>query len=122
MIFILSGHTHDDEPHITEDVFFSCLMYNEFLFHFPMDLLVMELMKHEVLHESSSEIVAKLTPTRGIIDSLHYVMYRIGKKENGLQIFYQCLKETQDRAPEYRYAVETLKMECEFSALKNFRE
>ena len=118
VIFILSGHTHDDddhEPHITEEVFFSCKRYREC---FPLEFMLKnELKKQEV---SSFEIVASLYRPRGITDRLHYVMYRIGRKENGLQIFYQCLKETQDRDLSHRYAVQILKMKSEFRALKHF--
>ena len=41
-IFILSGHTHDDddEPHITKDVFFSCVRGHEVLFHFPFESIM----------------------------------------------------------------------------------
>ena len=115
MIFILSGHTHDyNEPYITEEIFFSSMWYHE---DFTLEFMLMEnLKKHEVLDESSFKMVASLRPPRVVMDRLHYVMYRIGKKENGLQIFYQCLKETQDRAPRHRYAVEILKMEGEFRA------
>ena len=66
------------------------------------------LLKNEVLDECSFEILASLDPPREIIDRLHYVMYRIGRKENGLQIFYQCLKETQDRAPEHKRSISTI--------------
>ena len=106
VIFILSGHTHDDdESHITEEVFFSCMEDSVLLYDFPVELLMDELIKHNVLDESSFKMVASLDPPRVVMDRLHYVMYRIGKKENGLQIFYQCLKETQDKAPEHTVAV-----------------
>ena len=110
MIFILSGHTHDDndddddEPLITEEVFFSCVRGQRVPFCFTIDCLK-ELKKNEVLDESSFEIVASLDSPREAIDRLHYVMYRIGRKENGLQIFYQCLKETQDRASGHRHSI-----------------
>ena len=115
MIFILSGHTHgDNEPYITEEIFFSCMWYHD---HFTLELMLMEeLMQHEVLDECSFKIVATLGPPRVVINRLHYVMFKIGKKENGLQIFYQCLKETQDRVPRHRDAIEILKMEGEFRA------
>ena len=109
MMFVLSGHTHDDdddEPHITEEVFFSCMRDHEVLFHFPFELIMEKLKKNEVLEESSFEIMASLNPHIHMMYKLNYVMYRIGKKDNGLQIIYQCLKETQDRSPEHRIAVE----------------
>ena len=120
MIFILSGHIHEDmEPYITEEIFFSCMRYHE---HLTLEFMLMKnLKKHEVLDESSFKIVASLYPPREVIDRLHCVMYRIGRKENGLQILYQCLKETQDRAPDHRDAVGILKMEGEFRALNKER-
>ena len=118
MIFILSGYTHDDdnEPHITEEVFFSCMGGHEFQLHFEMEWIMKELQKTEVLDESSFDMVASLDPQWEVMDRLHYVMYRIGKKENGLQIFHQCLKETQDRGSKHRYALKILKMEGKLKA------
>ena len=64
------------------------------------EVLVPELKKHGILLDES--IVSSLLPHMGRIDELHYVMYRLGKKENGLQIFYRCLRETQDECPQHR--------------------
>ena len=41
-------------------------------------------------------------------DQMHYLMYILGKNDNGLQILYYCLKETQHRFPEHRKIVERL--------------
>ena len=41
-------------------------------------------------------------------DQMHYLMYILGKKENGLQILYRCLKETQHRFPRHRRIVHHL--------------
>ena len=110
VIFILSGHTVYDEPHITEKVFFSCVSGYEFPFYSPLEFVFMkELKKHEVF----DEIVDSLGPPRVVIDRLHYVMYKIGKKENELQIFYQCLKETQDRDSGHIDTTEILKKKGE---------
>ena len=57
------------------------------------EVLVPELKKHGIPLDES--IVSSLMSHRGRIDGLHYVMYRLDKKENGLQIFYRCLRETQ---------------------------
>ena len=35
------------------------------------------------------------------LDQMHYLMYILGKRENGLQILFRCLKETQHRFPEH---------------------
>ena len=119
MIF---SHVTDDEPHITEDVFFHCLRDHDFSF-LREYINFKELNINEILDESSFEIMASLYFTkimaslhspREVIDRLHYVMYRIGKKENGLQTFYQCLKETQDRAPSHGYTVNKLEDEGQF--------
>ena len=61
---------------------------------------VPELKKHGILLDES--IMSSLDPHMGRIDELHYVVYRLGRKENGLQIFYRCLRETQDEFPEHR--------------------
>ena len=104
------SHVTDEEPRITEDVFFHCL--RDYDFHFLIEhIITEELNINEILDESSFEIVASLYPPGRVINRLHYVMYRIGKKENGLQIFFQCLKETQDRAPSHGYTVYILEDE-----------
>ena len=90
-------------------------MGHEVLFYISW-ILKKELEKHEVLDESSFEILDSVGHPIVVIDRLHYVMFKIGKKENGLQILYQCLEETQDRYSGHRYAVEILKMEGEFRA------
>ena len=46
----------------------------------------------------------------GRINEFHYVMYRLGKKENGLQIFYRCLRETQDEFPDHRRVADRLEV------------
>ena len=83
MIF---SHVTDDEPCITEDVFFHCLRDHDFYFLIEY-IIIEELNINKILDESSFEIMASLHSPREVIDRLHYVMYRIGKKENGLQTF-----------------------------------
>ena len=95
----------DDEPQITEEVFFSKML--------PIlrvvEVLVPELKKHGILLDES--IVSSLDPHMGRIDEFHYVMYRLGKKENGLQIFYRCLRETQDECPGHRWVADRIESE-----------
>ena len=81
----------DDEPQITEEVFFSEMLP---ISRVNVEVLVPELKKRGILLDDS--IMSSLDPHMGRIYELHYVMYRLGKKENGLQIFYRCLRETQD--------------------------
>ena len=69
------------------------------------EVLVPELKKHGILLDES--IMSSLDPP---IDELHYVMYRLGKKENGLQIFYRCLRETQDEFPDHRRVADRLEV------------
>ena len=56
-------------------------------------------------------IMSSLDSHMGRIDELHYVMYRLGKKDNGLQIFYRCLRETQDECPDHRRVANRIKSE-----------
>ena len=73
------------------------------------EVLVPELKEHGILLDDS--IMSSLDPHRGGIDELHYVMYRLGKKENGLQIFYHCLRETQDECPDHRRVANRIERE-----------
>ena len=95
----------DDEPQITEEVFFSLMLP---LWRVNVEVLVPELKKHVLLLDES--IMSPLLDTgMGLVDELHYVMYRLGKKENGLQIFYRCLRETQDECPDHRLVADRIK-------------
>ena len=70
------------------------------LWRVNVEVLVPELKKHGLLLDES--IMSSLDTGMGRIDELHHVMYRLGKKENGLQIFYRCLRETQNEYPDHR--------------------
>ena len=70
------------------------------------EVLVPELKKRGILLDDS--IMSSLDPHMGRIYELHYVMYRLGKKENGLQIFYRCLRETQDELPEHGWVADRI--------------
>ena len=93
----------DDEPQITEEVFFSEILP---ILRVNVEVLVPELKEHGILLDES--IMSSLDPHMGRIDEFHYVMYRLGKKENGLQIFYRCLRETQDECPQHRRAADRI--------------
>ena len=73
------------------------------------EVLVPVLKKHGILLDES--IMSSLDPHMGRIDELHYVMYRLGKKENGLQIFYCCLRETQKEFPHHRRVADRIERE-----------
>ena len=73
------------------------------------EVLVPELKKHGILLDES--IMSSLDTHMDTIDELHYVMYRLGKKENGLQIFYRCLRETQDECPQHRRVANRIERE-----------
>ena len=70
------------------------------------------LVHYSVLSETSFHIMQglRMQYRRRIrfLDQMHYLMYILGKRENGLQILYYCLKETQHRFPEHRRIVERL--------------
>ena len=70
-------------------------------------VLVPELKKHGILLDES--IMSSLMSHVGRINEFHYVMYRLGKKENGLQIFYHCLRERQDKYPRHRLVADRIK-------------
>ena len=73
------------------------------------EVLVPELKKHGILLDEI--IVSSLMSRVRKIDELHYVMYRLGKKENGLQIFYRCLRETQDECLRHRLLADMIERE-----------
>ena len=93
----------DDEPQITEEVLFSEMLM------IYVKVLVPELKEHGILLDES--IMYSLDPPMETMDELHYVMYRLGKKENGLQIFYRCLRETQDEYPRHRLVADRIESE-----------
>ena len=81
-----------DDPHITEEIMFSHPMYR----YIHVNVLEEPLKKHGVLDEASLYVMHGLRHGRWpFMDVMHYVMYRLGKKESGLQIFYYCLREVQ---------------------------
>ena len=92
-----------DEPQITEEVFFSKMLP---ILRVNVEVLFPELKKHGILLDES--IMSSLMPHIGTIDELHYVMYRLGKKENGLQIFYHCLRETQDECRQHGWVADMI--------------
>ena len=73
------------------------------------EVLVPELKEHGILLDES--IMSSLLPPMDTIDQLHYVMYRLGKKENGPQIFYRCLRETQNEFPHHRRVADMIESE-----------
>ena len=97
----------EDEPHITEEAFFfrEMPMYKSYT-----SKLKDNLMQYGVLDEISFPLLRglKAWQTIPLVDQMHYLMYILGKRENGLQILYRCLKETQHRSPEHRMIVQDL--------------
>ena len=78
-------------------------------------ILQKPLVQYRVLSETSFHISQglRMQYSRRIrfTDQMHYLMYILGKRENGLQILYRCLKETQHRVPEHRMIVQGLESE-----------
>ena len=103
IVMLIFQDRRDDEPQITEEVLFSEILP---ILKVNVEVLVPELKKHGILLDES--IMSSLKLHRDRIDELHYVMYRLGKKENGLQIFYRCLRETQDECPGHRWAADRI--------------
>ena len=100
-----------DEPHITEEALFQhgILLPGEIYMS-----LQEPLKKYGILDETSFHVMLSME-RHGIrllyLDRMHYLMYILGKRENGLQILYHCLKETQHRVPEHRMIVQQLESE-----------
>ena len=110
LCFAISDKRDHDEPHITEEIFFS----PDILWYIGINVNVLEepLMKHGVLDEASLTVMHGLRHGRlPFMDEMHYVMYKLGKKENGLQIFYHSLREIQDIDPSFMTIVRELERE-----------
>ena len=95
-----------DEPHITEEAFFrgSILLPGEI----KMRILEEPLKDYGILDETSYHVMRSVRGyRRGLLylDQMDYLMYILGKRENGLQIL---LKETQHRFPEHRMIIRRL--------------
>ena len=108
-VFAISDKRDQDEPHITEEIFFSHHMWD---IDINVKALEEPLMKHGVLDEASLHVLHGLM--HGwcpFMDVMHYVMYRLGKRENGLQIFYHCLREIQYKHSSFRRIVRELETE-----------
>ena len=98
-----------DEPRITEEAFFrgNILLPGEI----NMRYLEEPLKKYGILDETSFHVLRSVRECRRrlfYLDQMHYLMYVLGKRENGLQILFRCLKETQHRVPDHRMIVQEL--------------
>ena len=101
-----------DEPHITEEAFFrgNILLPGDI----KMRILKEPLKKYGILDETSYHVMLSVWGYRmGLfyLNQMHYLMYILGKRENGLQILFRCLKETQHRFPDHRRIVQDLESE-----------
>ena len=101
-----------DEPHITEGAFFrgNILLPGEI----NMRYLEEPLKEYGILDETSFHVMRSIERySRGLfyLNRTHYLMYILGKRENGLQILYRCLKKRQHRFPEHRMIVQQLESE-----------
>ena len=106
-VYVISDKRDHSESHITEEIiFFSYRIWHN------INALEEPLKKHGVLDEASLTLMEDLSRGRwSFMDVMHYVMYRLGKKENGLQIFYHCLREIQYVHSSFRRIVEGLETE-----------
>ena len=100
------------EPHITEGAFFR----HHILLPGDIEMIILHepLKKYGILHETSFHVMRFIEGYKRalfILDQLDYLMYLLGKNENGLQILYYCLKETQHRYFRHRMVVQQLESE-----------
>ena len=98
-----------DEPHIAEEAFFrgGILLSGDI----EMRILKEPLKDYGILDETSFHVLRSVRRYRRrlfYLDQMHYLMYVLGKRENGLQILFRCLKETQHRVPDHRRIVQEL--------------
>ena len=101
-----------DEPHITEEAFFrgNILLPGEIV----IGILQEPLKEYGILDETSFHVLQSVGQYKRVLfylDQMHYLMYILGKRENGLQTLYYCLKKTQHRFPEHRMIVQELESE-----------
>ena len=109
-----------DEPHITEEAFFrgSILLPGDI----NMRYLEEPLKEYGILDETSFHVLRSIGGYRRrlfFLDRMHYLMYILGKRENGLQILYRCLKETQHRFPAHRRIVQDLESKGERNLIQH---
>ena len=73
------------------------------------------LVQYSVLNKTSLHIMQGMRYMRSIHfpDQMHYLMYILGKNDNGLQILYYCLKKTQHRYFRHRMIVQQLESKGE---------
>ena len=97
-----------DQPLITEEAF----LHRTLPMEIDTRILQEPLVHYSVLSETSFHIMQglRMQCRRKIRfpDQMDYLMYILGKRENGLQIVYYCLKETQHRFHRHRMIVQGL--------------
>ena len=85
-------------------------------------ILQKPLVQYSVLSEASFHMQGLRMQYRRNPDQIHYLMYILGKKENGLQILYHCLKETQHGFHRHRRIVQHLESKggCNLISIQNY--
>ena len=107
---LLASDEEWGQPLITEEEFF---FRRTLTVEIDTRILQKPLVQYSVLSETSfhiMEVCSTCIHRRRIHfpDQMHYLMYILGKRENGLQILYRCLKEMQHIFPEHRMTIERL--------------
>ena len=109
-----------DEPHITEEVLHSCIGYT--IGYINLLILQSQSRKHNIPEYVFHDILSDTGMTRVnfMLDDeavTQYILYRLGEIENGFQIFYRCLRETQDVCPGHRILADDLERNGKFSGI-----
>ena len=96
-IFSISDDKRD-EPHITEEVLHSCIFHSSG--YINLHIFTRQLKKHNIPEDMFDDTWSDTRKT-GILfmhdeDEAEYMLFRLGEIENGFQILYRCLRETQD--------------------------
>ena len=119
---IYSDETQE-APKITEDAVFSHSLPIEM--EIAVNMLQKPLLEYGVLDKASISIIEQGMRYRRKIpylDQMDYLMYILGKRENGLQIFYRFLKGTKHRYVEHGRIIKQLEHSGNYMTVLAFNE
>ncbi|CAI8038986.1 hypothetical protein GBAR_LOCUS21701 [Geodia barretti] len=103
-------YNHDQEPKITEYACDSCI--SEIILSINFTILQQQIKMHGITDQILLGVLRGIERRpkryRHRKNQIRHMLRRLEKIENGLQIFYCSLKETQDTCPKHAYLVDKL--------------
>ena len=94
----------DGDPQITRHVFHDCLY--KIIKWIDVKAMVPQLMKHRIISgEDDLHRVTQGSPAQNVIN----LYSKLGRSKNGFQLFYRCLRESQDEHLGHKDAADVLK-------------